>query len=250
MPVFRRRIDIHSRQVGSATQVRAALEDDFHHFCVELMAEQGKIQKIQGFAMRRPYNLCLQASEPLQTLVGTETSPVAYSIMRATNPSQQCTHQLELSGLAMAAVHRAPGTRRYDMEVPRRTAGQRTTARLLRDGQPVLYWELEGDVITGPAPYAGIDLKLHMTKWALTQLNTDEAEAALALRRSAVISLGREYDLDREDHAHSTGLCYVQQPERAVVALRMKGSTLDFTPHIERLCHQESAWLAFEVDTP
>lgn len=254
MPVFRRRIDIRSRLEGTSTRVRAALEDDFHHFCVELTVDQGKIAQIRGFAMRRPYDLCLQASEPLQALVGTETSAVAYSVMRATNPSLQCTHQLELAGLAMAAAYRAPGARRYDIEVPRRQSQAsgvaRTTASVQRDGQAVLHWTLEGDVITGPAPYTGLDLKQHLTKFALTQLPTDEAEAALVLRRCAVISIGREYDLDVEDHAHATGLCYVQQPERAVVAWRMKGSTLDFTPRIDQLCQQESAWLAFEAETP
>ncbi|MNV97966.1 hypothetical protein D3C71_1931600 [compost metagenome] len=69
------------------------------------------------------------------------------------------------------------------------------------------------------------------------------AEAALLLRRCTLISMGRAYNLDEQVHAMSTGLCYSQQSERAEQALRMKGSTLDFSDKPLKLCAQDQKWL-------
>src|SRR3546814_9230972 len=55
------------------------------------------------------------------------------------------------------------------------------------------------------------------TAWAGTSLNTDDAEAALVLRRAIFISggRGRTEELDRQPHAVARGGCWVQQPERS-----------------------------------
>jgi hypothetical protein len=83
-----------------------------------------------------------------------------------------------------------------------------------------------------------------MARWALGTLPAEEAEAALVLRRCALISLGRLKDIDKEPHAHLTGRCYAQQPHRAPQAIRMVGSTWDFTKKPEALCGDDQAWLA------
>jgi hypothetical protein len=242
--MFRRRIVISSEKCPSQTRVRAALEDDFHHFRVEVTAENGRVSKIGGSAVRRPYTLCGSAVARLDALLGMPLSPIAHEVTRVTDGAEQCTHLFELAGLAIAAAARGTLRRQYDVEVPMRVH-DRTRSKLLRDGVTLLEWDLLGTVIQAPAPYCGVDLYHGMARWALTNLPAEEAEAALVLRRSTGISKGRGMNLDAQVHARPNGNCFSQQPQRAASALRIVGSTWDFAATPERLCADDLAWLAF-----
>jgi hypothetical protein len=242
MSVFRRRVDIIALPDNGAGEIRAALEDDFHHFRVRVGHHEGEVTAIGGEALRYPYSLCPQACNQLQHLVGMKLDRIAHSVTRQTDASHQCTHLLDLAGLAVAAAARGTRQRRYDIHVGQRIAN-RTRATLLRDGFENLIWEVNGTMIEGPSPYEGINLREGMARWALNALNEEAAEAALLLRRCTLISMGRAYNLDEQIHAATTALCYSQQPERAEHALRMKGSTLDFTHTEPGLCAQDQEWL-------
>ena len=86
------------------------------------------------------------------------------------------------------------------------------------------------------------------TQWASAGLSTDEAEAALVLRRAVFISGGRGVDLDTPGRRTGPmGGCWVWQPERAADARRNVGSTLDFTGREESLTAADRRWLAFEA---
>lgn len=244
--MFRRRIILSSQFSPAQTRVRAALEDDFHHFRVELVSVDAMVSKISATAPRRPYSLCGQAVEKLDLLLGMKLSPIAHEVTRVTDPAEQCTHLFELTGLAIAAAARGTARRQYDIEVPRRV-DERTQARLLRDGVPVLTWDVLDTVIQGPAPYTGMDLYRGMARWALETLPPQEAEAALVLRRATGISKGRGMNLDAQVHAKPSAHCFSQQPRRATQALRMVGSTWDFAVTPERLCLDDQDWLAFNV---
>lgn len=244
-PLFRRCIRLQAQAgAGDSLQVRAALEDDFHHFRVALQVQGGVISAISAQAPRHPYSLCPAAAQPLQQLVGTVPPRQAHALATAVNPREHCTHLLDLAGLAAAAAARGVLQRRYDVEVPLRDGG-RTQARLWRDAVPLLCWDVLDLAITGPALYSGIDLGQGMARWALANLPEDEAEAALVLRRCAAISMGKGKPLDDQVHAIATGRCYAQQPERAPLALRQVGSTWDFTQHAQALCSDDAQWLGF-----
>lgn len=225
-----------------AVCVRIALEDDFHHFRLQLTVLDGRITEIGAESPRHPYSLCPTAAAELQQLVGQVAPTHAHLLTGAVNARQQCTHLLDLAGLACAAAMRGPSVRRYDIEVPMREHGA-TSARLARDGLPMLTWQVQDLTITGPAPYAGVELRHGMARWALAQLPTEEAEAALVLRRAAVISMGKGKPLDAQVHAVPTGSCFAQQPSLAPLALRQVGSTWDFSGHAEALCTQDETWL-------
>ena len=243
-PLFRRCIRLHAvSQPGGALRVRASLEDDFHHFRVGLHAAAGRITALSTQAPRHPYSLCPAAGLQVQQLVGLPLQPQAHAMARQVDPSQQCTHVLDLAGLAAAQALRGEGQRRYDIEVPLRQGGH-TRAALARDGAPLLAWELHDLDITGPAPYTGMNLRVGLARWALANLSADDAEAALVLRRAAAISLGKGVPLDQQVHAATTGRCFVQQAERAPKALRQVGSTWDFTARADALCLDDEAWLA------
>jgi hypothetical protein len=244
--MFRRRIIINSRlDSGHATTTRAALEDDFHHFRVEVVSVIGRVTRICAQSPRRPYTLCEQAAAQLDALLGMPLSETAHEVTRVTDPSEQCTHQFELAGLAIAAAARGTANRQYDIKVPMRIE-DRTHSTLLRDGIPMLEWDMLGNVIQGPPPYAGIDLYHGMARWALTHLPIEEAEAALVLRRATGIARGRGMNLDAQLHARPSGNCFAQQPQRAPQAIRIVGSTLDFATRQADLCADDRAWLAFD----
>jgi hypothetical protein len=255
MTSFRRRILIATRQEedrcgdGSGHGVgyaRAALEDDFHHFRVELAYrlddQGGVVTQAHGAGLRIPYTGCAQAGAALSALVGMRLDSVANSVTRATDASLQCTHQLDLAGLALAAAARDIAQRRYDIAVPRRI-GNTTCGRIERDGALVLDWRIEGETIVAPSQHPGASLRDGFARWALTTLPEEEAEAALILRRCLMISRGRERDLDALAHAEPSGRCFAQQPARAVTALRVVGSTWDFTERAGELCAEDLAFL-------
>ncbi|WP_313054297.1 DUF2889 domain-containing protein [Pseudomonas lopnurensis] len=241
MSSFHRRIEIVGNHAQDGGTVRAALEDDFHHFRAWVEHRDGKVSAVGGESVRYPYSACLAAPKQLEALKGMSLTGVAHSVTRQTDQAHQCTHLLDLAGLAIAMAARGTIYRRYDIEVPRRVDEQ-THASLQRDDGWRLAWSIDGPVIRG-GKYEGVSLRVGMARWALSELDDLEAEAALVLRRCVLISLGREYDLDRQDHAAPTGLCYSQQPERAEQALRIKGSTWDFSTRAEALCRSDQSWL-------
>ncbi|HTD72835.1 MAG TPA: DUF2889 domain-containing protein [Steroidobacteraceae bacterium] len=222
--------------------MRACLEDDFHHFRVRIVHVIGTVQHVEGSAVRHPYSTCPLAAAQLTRLVNAPLNGLAHSIMRVADPSEQCTHLMELAGLAIAAAARSIAQRWYDIAVPRRVAG-RTLATLDRDGRRMLAWELVDTTITAPAPFQDVPLRKGMAAWALANLSEDEAEAALVLRRCALISLGRAMNLDAQVHAEPTGRCFVQQPERAPQGLRIVGSIIDFSEAAKDLCATDRDWL-------
>lgn len=243
--MFRRRIVLHSAFKGSECRVRATLEDDFHHFRVDVSSMDGRVTQILADAPRSPYSLCGHAIAQLDVLLGTPLSPVAHAVTRLADPTEQCTHLFELAGLAIAAAARGIQRRQYDVEVPPRIDGH-ARPTLSRDGVPLLAWEVQDTVIQSPAAYAGVDLNHGMARWALTTLPQDEAEAALVLRRCTGISKGRSINLDNKPHAQPNGHCFSQQPQRASQAIRMVGSTWDFAQTAERLCADDQTWLEFK----
>lgn len=242
MQRFRRRIELAARRTGDGGEVRAVLEDDFHHFRVVVAHRDGAVSAVRGETPRHPFTACPGAAPELSRLAGMRLDPVANSVTLHADATQQCTHMFDLAGLAIAVAARGDSYRRYDIDVPRHVDG-RSHACLRRDGVAVLDWEVEGSLILGPAPYAGVDMRQGMARWALGTLPAEEAEAALVLRRCALISLGRLKDLDRQPHAHLSGRCYAQQPERAPQAIRIVGSTWDFSARAEALCQDDRSWL-------
>ncbi len=247
MTLFRRRIEIVTRETPHGSEARAAVEDDYHHFRVALTFASGLVTGAQGYSLRIPYTACSQAGDKLAALTGMKLDAVANSVMRATNATLQCTHMLDLAGLAIAAAARGIGKRVYDIEVPRRS-GSTTTGRIDCDGVNVLAWKIDGAVITEPPEHAGVNLHEGLARWALSTLSQDRAEAALILRRCLMISRGRERDLDVIAHAIPSGNCYSQQPERAPTALRVVGSTHDYTERGGELCAADRAFLAFALE--
>lgn len=224
---------------------RAVVEDDFHHFRVTIGHEGGVVTRADADAFRFPFSLCPAAGERLSQIVGMAVMPFMADVFRYTDARLQCTHQFDLAAVAIAAAAR--GTpRRYDIEVPDAVEGS-AVATLARDGTPAMEWRVAAYAIATPARFCGISLGAGFTEWVTANLDVEEAEAALVLRRGVFISRGRAMikALDRAPHAMTTGGCWVQQPGRSRTATREVGSARDFTGGAHVLTAADDAWLAF-----
>ena len=233
----RRAIDLRSR----GDRVVAWLEDDFHHFGVELRHDGQRVLAVEGHAGRFPRDSCPGALGILQELVGTPLDVRSTALGQHTNMRLHCTHLYDLLGLAIAHAAAGREHRRYDARVPDRQnrnpdpdgldVGGTTRPELWRDGEPVMHWDVEGDLVTGPARYAGVSLGRGFREWT-ESLDVDEAEAAHVLRRATLIAMGRLINL-QELPADATqwtvGVCHSFQPDIYKHSSRIPESVRDFT---------------------
>lgn len=240
--VFRRKIRIAHSKSRINGVVRVALEDDFHHFRVQVNYSNGIVVAVRGEAIRTPYTLCRDATAMLTQLEGMPLSadPAAASLYG--DQRQQCTHMLDEAALGISTAARGIDERVYDIAVPRHVNGV-TTPRLWRDGKKLLEWSVDNATILGPEPFSALPLGKGMSHWIQKNLDFEMAEAAFVLRRCAMISLGRLRNLDLHEHARPSGLCYAQQPQRAELAKRVIQSTLDFTYNSQDLIATDQRWL-------
>lgn len=246
---FRRRIEMRTTGDSSAVVARASVEDDFHHFRVQVRCADQRIDSVEGWALRHPYTACPSAAAELKRLEGYAISDMSAAVYQMTQARIHCTHMLDLAGLAIAAAARKIARRTYDIAVPDRV-DTITEPRISRDGCEVLRWRADMTSLLSPEPFAGVSYRIGFSEWAHSELERDDLEAALALRRALIISVGRTKDLDAQLHAVPTGFCYAQQPERAKSAARVRNSIREFNATPERLCEADQAWLTFRDEPP
>lgn len=239
---FRRAIQIRTRGCEHSGCARVSLEDDYHHFRVEVHYHRGVVTQAQGTALRTPYTLCASAGDQLQLLRGMPLSLSSTAVSQHTDQTQQCSHMFDEAGLAIAAAAGGIRRRDYAVTIPRHQAG-RTQATLYRDGAMALAWQIDNGVIVAPAAFAAQPIGRGFSQWLTQWADAETVEAALVLRRCAMISLGRLRDLDIEKHARNSGHCFAQQPQRAAQALRIVGSTQDFSDRPAALCADDQHWL-------
>lgn len=219
----------------------AWLEDDFHHFGIEMRHDGDKVIAVDGQAARFPRDTCPGAVGILQEVVGMPLDKRSTALGQYTNMRMHCTHMYDLLGLAIAHAACGREHRRYEAMVPDREpfnivdmdsfVGGSTRPELYRDGELVMAWQVEGNQITGPAEYAGISMGRGFRQWTET-LDLDEAEAAHVLRRATLIALGRLIDLQDippEGVKGTQGVCHSFQPEVARLSTRMIASTKDYS---------------------
>ena len=240
-----RRIEIATRDTNDRGQeARSVVEDDFHHFRVIVRAHDGHVTGISSEALRNPNSLCPAAGNRLSELIGMKLNAASSAVMEITDPSQQCTHQFDLAGLAVAALSARRVHRVYEAAIPDRVDGQ-TIATLRRDGAEVLRWDVSGMTIVGPAPYVDRSLGSGFGRF-VRSLALEEAEAALVLRRALFISQGRGVDFSKLGRSGPVGGCWAWQPERMGELERLPASRRDFTGRAEVLAGEDQDWLRFE----
>jgi len=234
--IYRRRILL----VADEGRVVGDMEDDFHRFGIEIEHDGERVSAVRGAAYRYPWTECGHAFAPLQAFRGAPLSARLAAVARGANPRENCTHLFDLAVLAVAHAAARRARRQYDIGVPDRVDGV-TRATLERDGERLLAWDLDGSEIRNPPPYAGRDLRgADFPRWAEAELDPDAAEAAFVLRRGVVIANGRLGNFDAARDASvllswAKNSCHSFTPGIAEKALRVPGTTREFTRHPERL---------------
>ena len=237
VPCARRAIDLQSR----GDSVVAWLEDDFHHFGVEMRHDGEKVVAVEGQALRFPRDTCPGALGILQEAVGTPLSVRSTALGQHTNMRMHCTHMYDLLGLAIAQAASGRPHRRYDAMVPDRVALDsapasspivgRTRPELHCDGESLMHWEVEGNDIVGPERYAGVSMGRGFRAWT-EALSVDEAEGMHVLRRATLIALGRLVDwqtMPPEGVPETQGVCHSFQPEVARRSKQTIASSRDYS---------------------
>lgn len=232
---YRRRILVRTDDTTTVGE----LEDDFHHFAIELEHPDGVITDVRALAVRHPWDVCASADDPIRAVIGTAVTDDP-SVLGHLEARHNCTHVFDLAGLAVAHAGRPDVTRCFDAAVtdPDDTGGR--TATLWVDGGLALHWELDQRAVVGPDRWAGIPLWKGFMRWATTQLDGPTAEAALVLRRAIDISRGRMDDLDlyrsnTELNHILDGICHAYTPENRDIGVRITGSARDFSERPELL---------------
>ena len=250
---YRRRIVLYAHE----GMVRAGLEDDFHHHEVAVRHDGKRVTAIEGEAIRTPWSSCAGAKALLALLVGAPITADIQEVAGLPRASEQCTHWHDLALLAIAQAARG-GRRQYDVLVRDRSGrkdeaqlgadgkvtgtpriGGRTRVDVRRDGELVVSWDMEGEEILDPPPYAGWNVR-GVLKGVKARCDADTVEAVRVLRRGIQVSGARGLQLARphraaEHPALVLGACYAYQESRIQEATRNPDTERDFSAAPEAL---------------
>jgi hypothetical protein len=244
---FQQRTGIGHRMIDlrieNGTTAVGWLEDDFHHFGVTVVHDGAVVTAVRMAAPRTPWTACPGAAEPLKALIGKPLITRASEIGALIEMRLQCTHVFDLTGLLLAHIAkratRAP-QRRYHTVIPDRPRHSADhvissfgpgRAELFQDGELVMYWDIDGEFITGPAPYGGHSQNAGFRAWT-ESMPEQEAEYATILRRAILVAGGRTMNHDDYPSAgamNTPPVCHAFQPQRRDLALRNMGNTWDYS---------------------
>jgi len=223
---YRRAIQLRA-QPGRAT---AEIEDDFHHFAVTVLHDGERATGAEGRAVRYPWSQCPMAAGALPALAGLAVTTDPTAVYRHLDPLGQCTHMLEVAGLAITQAARGLGERRYDVSVSDPVDGS-VEVELLCDGLSLVRWVLQDGAIVEPAERRG-QRPAAFRSGAMGSLPHAEAETLLILRRAISLAAARRLEVDRFPTAAAMGrepACFVFRPGVAERAARRYGSVRDFS---------------------
>lgn len=221
IPDYARRIDVRT----SPGRVVAEMEDYVHHFRVELEHTEGVVTRAVGTGVRVPWATCPIGAAGVARLAGAKVGPDTGDTWVGPDRTDQCTHVIDLAAVAVA--HAGRPSVRYDARVSP-AGGPRRRAVLLADGEPVLEWELEDDVVTAGL-FAGLRVRSRELKQRMRELpDPDQREHVAILRRACHIAPSRAVDLDDYEVANQIGIidssCHTLQPDVAATSRRVRGS--------------------------
>ncbi len=213
---IRRHIDLRALD---AAHVVGWMEDDFHHFGIEIAHRDAEVADVRVRWVRGPYSTCSGSGLPLRELIGKPLIAYSSEIGALIEMRLHCTHLFDVAGLLLAHAHRGESHRFYQAVIEDPCPGEEAerTAQLWRDGGLVLDWRLLGRTFVLPDGEA-VPIDGGFRAWT-AKLDPETAEYALVLRRVAFISFGRG-KLGQRDRPLAKGVCYTYQPENIARAVR------------------------------
>jgi hypothetical protein len=220
VPDYARRIEVRT----SPGRVVAEMEDYVHHFRVEYEHADGFVTRAVGTGVRVPWTTCPIGAAGVAAMAGTAVGP-GMGEKWVSDRTGQCTHVIDLAAVALA--HADGPDVRYDARVSP-GGGPYRTATLRADGQPVLTWELEDDVVL-TEPFAGMRVRSRELKQLMLGIDDPERREHVAImRRACHIAPSRGLDLDNYQVAAEISIldssCHTLQPQVAATSRRVRGS--------------------------
>ncbi len=214
------------RITANGPDVCAQMEDDVHHFALNLRHRDGIVTEVTGQAIRTPWSICPGALDMLGQLQGRTLGDVA--TLASAARAEHCMHMFDLVLLAVRNAGKDGFVRHYRIEGNYDQSPP--LMQMWRDDLPTLAWSVHSGKIVG-SQFDGVALNA-LAQW-LTQLPADDAEAALILRRATLIAAVRTLELDRYDSAddlnpNAPAVCFARQPQKSALAMRNVGSARDF----------------------
>ena len=204
--------------------VTAALEDDCHAFAIALKHDGEKITDINATWERHTTSTCPGALEQIKSLIGCPLSGNLLSHRRFTDPTQNCTHLFDASGVMITHAWRFTQSRKpirtlYEITVTDAVEGK-STITLNENGSEKLRWDMEQMIIQSPPRYKGQHPLKGMTSWAVNHLEPQELEYAVMMQKAQFVTVARLYQMNElqgvlaTESLHPPGVCYAVQPER------------------------------------
>ena len=144
----------------------AEMEDHAHAMRCRIHHAAGRITAVDSEFLRYPLTTCPGAETVLRELVGEPINVSAREFFGGGKARRNCTHMFDLAWLAARHATRQDTVRDYLMTIPDAPQGH-GEAVLRRDGDILLRWHLQDDVIVDPAPFVGRHLYRGFVSWAL-----------------------------------------------------------------------------------
>lgn len=239
-----RLIDLRSTASDTVT---AWVEDDFHHFGVQVSHVDNVIIDISVRAKRFPYTSCGGAEQSARELIGASLTPRASDVGRWISMRHQCTHIYDLLGLASAhaALKREPrqylaiidDRRVLDVDVSGRRTLEPGRAALLKNGTEVLVWGANNSEIIDPPEWRGQSLNKGFRE-RTESMPIEYAEYANILRRAIMVAGGRSANRDTAILPRDNkkpALCYTYQPAQRAFAEWIPSSLRDWSDQKDQL---------------
>jgi hypothetical protein len=233
--LFRRLIDLARRDERT---VVGWLEDDVHHFGITIRHDDHEVRDVAVAAVRFPYTTCGGAGIPFSKIIGTSLLERVSDFGKSVDMRLQCTHLFDLAALLVGFAAKPGRHERYEAIVEDRSfvgftpGGRRIMGKgqawLCRNGAECLRWEIDGQAVTGPGPWAGWPL-MEGFRQRSELLDVESAKLGFVLRRAVMVSNGRtaaRYPLPRERGWSS--VCHTFQPHVREFAERIEGLRKDY----------------------
>lgn len=233
------------RLAGNKGRVEAALEDHCHSMRCLLEHDSVAISAVEADFRRYTLGHCPAAALPLKELVGMPIATSTRDFFSGGRARRNCTHMLDLAWLAMRHAGRGHAEWVYEIEIPDAPKGA-VDGTLCCNGEEVLRWTVEDDIITSTGVFEGRALWGGFLRWLTDEagLSDLEVEHALVLHKGFFMVSARRLEmrpgpLAPAHQAQVVGRCFGYAPERIGNAIGEAGMFRDFSEDREGLLRFE-----------
>lgn len=211
--------------------VTAEMEDDFHHFRVQLEHDDKTILAMHGESLRFPWTTCgEEAASELSVLSGLPLASLRDQLEQHQR-WRQCTHLFDLAELAVAHVDRDTFSALYEVAVQVEPGCGAVWVELKQDLSVTDLLRIDNGVIESPETLSGLRID-QLKNWATAQADPAVVERYAVLQRAVHVSYGRVFDWSFARSAADMGLeptCFTFSQDNARRATPIEAHARDYT---------------------